>query len=170
MYCLQLPRVCYREKEYLKVVQLLHRRVRWAQLVNQGTRVKLQKMQPQNQHNVQGEKLDLQSQEPFKYHKDCPLLGLPAKGRHSTAALWLCPETWQPGKAHHSFRARQGAELHKLTAIALVLGTNNWIPQKVSLSEHNPRPDLLCSHYLDFFLPSVLLRGDNVSFQKWIIS
>lgn len=57
MYCLQHPGVHYREKEYFKVTQLLHQRLRSAQLVNQGTTAELQKIQPKNQYNVQGEKL-----------------------------------------------------------------------------------------------------------------
>lgn len=51
MYCLQHPGVCCRENQYFKVMQL-HWRVRLAQLVNEGTRVELQKMQPKNQHKV----------------------------------------------------------------------------------------------------------------------
>ncbi|XP_054692637.1 uncharacterized protein LOC129210669 isoform X2 [Grus americana] len=46
MYCLQHPGAIHREKEYFKGTQLLHRRVRSAQLVYRGTRVELQKMQP----------------------------------------------------------------------------------------------------------------------------
>jgi len=75
MHCLQLPEAHYREKEYFKVMQLLHQRLRPAPLVNRGTRVELQKMQSKEQRNVQGGKLDLQSQASFKCRDDRPLAG-----------------------------------------------------------------------------------------------
>lgn len=55
MCCLQHPGAHWMGKECFKVTQPLHWRVRLAQLVNRGTRVELQKMQPRNRCKVRSQ-------------------------------------------------------------------------------------------------------------------
>lgn len=176
MCCLQHPGGHYRGKEYFKVTQLLPRRVRSVQVVNQAARVELQ---PKNRYNAQGEKLDAQSQVSLKYHKYRPLAGAQCQTQ------LLSGSALRPGSQANSLQLQGQARGWTSQTPSNCSGfEDSWSSfilwhQQMNTSEGEFKSLVSISHGLIsfaatilifFFLPSVLLRGDNVSFQEWIIS